>query len=70
MRKEMRMGSSVGSGAGEVDLADAVDFTEDLELEGVVARRLAMEGAASATSQLHCRVLARPWLAGAQGVLP
>lgn len=46
------MGSEVG--LGDVDFADAVDFTEDLELEGAAARMVAMEGAASETSQLHC----------------
>lgn len=56
------MGSSVDLGDVE-----AVDFTDDLELEGAAARRVAMEGAASVTSQLHCRVLARPWQAHVAG---
>lgn len=59
------MGSSVGLGEG--DVAEAVDFTEDLELEGTAARRALMEGAASETSQLHCGVLAKPWHARVAG---
>lgn len=58
----MRIGSSVGLGD-----ADAVDLTEDLELEGLVARIDAMVGADSVTSQLHCMVLAWPWQARVAG---
>lgn len=64
------MGSSMGLGVGELDFAEAVDLTDDLELEGTMARRVAMEGAASETSQLHCLELARPRQARAAGYLP
>jgi hypothetical protein len=64
VRKETRMGLSMplrlssvsGRGArrGEVGRLDLADLMEERELVGAVARRAAMVGAGSETSQLHC----------------